>query len=499
MEGRVLGGTNPLGGATVTAFDADTGTAVRSTTADTGGNYRLGALPVGAYKVRAAKTGWATGWANYPTGISKATATVFFLSGGQVLTQTWNPANLYINLSPESVVDGGVLGINSDYAGGNGWDDPLDGVTITAFDADTGTVVSSATTDREGEYLIGGLAEGSYKLRAAKPGWVPVWDVATTAPELSAHVHFTIYAEAVMEGRVFGGTNPLGDATVTAFNADTGAAVRSTTADTRGYYRLGALPFGNYKVRAAKAGWATGWANYPTGISKATATVFRVYAGQVLTQTWNPANLYLNLSPESVIWGDVLGINADRTGGNGWDDPLPGVTITAFDADTGTVVSSATTNAEGGYHIGGLNEGSYKIRAAKPGWLTVWDVAATAPGYFTRVHFTIYAEAVMEGKVLGRMVPLGGATVTAFNADTGAAVRSTIADTRGNYRLGALPAGNYKVRAAKTGWATGWANYPTGTSKATATVFPLYAGQVLTQTWNPANLYINLRPVRPVS
>ena len=69
------------------------------------------------------------------------------------------------------------------------------------------------------------------------------------------------------------------------------------------------------EVRAAKTGFLTGWANYPAD-SKATATVFSLYAGQVLTQSWDPLNLYIDLTPESVIEGDVLGINNDPV--NGW-------------------------------------------------------------------------------------------------------------------------------------------------------------------------------------
>lgn len=124
---------------------------------------------------------------------------------------------------------------------------------------------------------------------------------------------------------------------------------------------------------------------------------------------------------------------------------------------------------------------------------TAWAGAATGTP-------SLRGTASMQGQVLGRMDPVvGAATVTAFDADTGRAVRSTVADSEGNYRLGGLPAGSYKVRAVKDGWVTGWANCCTGTSKATATVFTLVAGQVLTQSWNPPNLYLDLWPVRPVS
>ncbi len=50
--------------------------------------------------------------------------------------------------------------------------------------------------------------------------------------------------------------------------------------------------------------------------------------------------------------------------------------------------------------------------------------------------------------------------------------------------------------STKTGWVTSWANGKT--SMATADVFTLYAGQVLSQSFDPMVLYLDLQPV-PVS
>lgn len=391
MQGQVLGRMDPVvGAATVTAFDADTGRAVRSTVADAEGDYRLGGLPAGRYKVRAVKDGWVTGWADCCTATSKATATVFTLREGEVLTQSWNPPSLYLDLWPESVIEGSVRGVDDDPV--VGWNGPLGGVKVIVVDEATGATVRSTTTDAQGGYRIGGLMGGDYTVRAVKAGWLSARTLTTTGPWTPAHVDLTMTAEAVLKGQVLGWMDPLGGATVTAFDADTGRAVRSTVADIEGAYRLGGLPAGRYKVRAAKEGWLTGWANYPTGTSKATATVFTLAVGQVLTETWDPPNLSIDLSLASVIDGTVRGVVDDPAGP--WEGPLAGVRVTATNTDTGAV-SRATTDSLGAYHLGGLATGEYVVRAARTGWLPAREVVSVAPWLSTRVDLTLVAGQVL--------------------------------------------------------------------------------------------------------
>ena len=57
----------------------------------------------------------------------------------------------------------------------------------------------------------------------------------------------------------------------------------------------------------------------------------------------------------------------------------------------------------------------------------------TASAGFAATTLSSGGTASIQGQVLSRMDPVvGAATVTAFNADTGAAVRSTTADASGN-------------------------------------------------------------------
>jgi hypothetical protein len=177
-----------------------------------------------------------------------------------------------------------------------------------------------------------------------------------------------------------------------------------------------------------------------------------------------------------------------------WDDPLPGVTVTALDPVTEHVLGSTTSDAFGNFRIGMLTEGQVLLRATKAGWVTSFagpvPVAPWVP--YPPVAMTIYAAASVEGQVLGQMDPLGGATVTVLDAATGKVLGSTVADGDGYYRVTGLPPGDVKVRATKTGWYPGFANGRR--TFATADVLTLVEGVTLTQQWDPMVLYLDLAP-----
>lgn len=174
---------------------------------------------------------------------------------------------------------------------------------------------------------------------------------------------------SAVEGQVLAWMDPIGSARVTVYNATTGAAIKGVTTDGEGYYRIGGLPAVKVKVRASKAGYLDSWASGAS--SRATATVYQLQPGQTLRQTWDEKMvLYLDLTPEAAISGSIMGFSYDPV--SGWDDPVAGVTVTAFDAVTGAAVGSTTTDYTGDFRIGKLRQGKVKVRASKPGWITSW-------------------------------------------------------------------------------------------------------------------------------
>ncbi|HEY3439035.1 MAG TPA: carboxypeptidase-like regulatory domain-containing protein, partial [Actinotalea sp.] len=158
ITGQVLSQMDPIGGATVTVLAAATGRVLSWTVADGDGQYRIDNLAPGAVKVRATKTGYLPSFSNGRTTL--ATADVFTLQAGVTLSQSWDPAVLYLDLMPEAVVQGQVLS----------WMDPIGGATVTVLDAVTGKVLGSAVSDVSGDYRIGMLPAGHVKVRGSKPG-----------------------------------------------------------------------------------------------------------------------------------------------------------------------------------------------------------------------------------------------------------------------------------------------------------------------------------------
>lgn len=308
---------------------------------------------------------------------------------------------------------------------------------------------------------------------------------------------------SAIQGQVLGTMDPLGSATVTVFDAATGAKVASVVTDGDGYYRIDGLPATAVKVRATKAGWITSWANGRQ--TKATADVFQLSPGRTLSQSWDPMVLYLDLLRPGVLSGDVLAINDDPAAA--FDDPLPGVLVTAYDAATGGKVRSTRTDTAGSWRITNLRGGDYKVRAAKAGWLNGWADGGTSKATADVISLcwtctqqvptlVLYAPATIQGQVLGWMDPLGDAKVSVFDAVTGTKLRTSYADSSGSYRITNLRPGRITVRGSKVGWNPSWANGRP--SKATADSFVLWAGRTLSQSWDPMVLYLDLTPRQSV-
>lgn len=392
IKGQVLSWMDPLGFAKVTVFNAATGTAIKSAVTDGGGYYLIGGLPAGDIKVRATKTGYLDAWAG---GASKATAAVYTLVPGQTLEQSWDPSVLYLDLTPESVITGDVMGFNN--SPDAGFDDPLPGVTVTAFDAATGSALGSATTDAGGSFRIGMLRQGNVKLRASKSGWLTSWynnkwtkasaDVLAVQPFVPTVVSpIAVYAPAAIQGSVMVDDEPIArDVKVTVFDAGTGKAVRSVT-DDDGYFTIGDLPPIQVTVRATGPFYTTGWANWQT--AQSAATVFQLQPG-VTTGATGSDGPFLNLISTGSIAGQVLGNF----------DPLGGARVTVFDAATGESLRATTADGDGHYRIDKIPVGfagrDIKVRGSKTGWFAAWAKNATPSGA-TADTIHLYAGQVLE-------------------------------------------------------------------------------------------------------
>lgn len=495
IQGQVLGNFDPLGDATVTVLDAETGQELASVVAGASGDYRIDALPpYTGLKVRASKPGWTTDFANHQPDL--ASADEFVLSPGVTLTQQFDPMVLYLDLTPVHPY-AGIQGVVT----GSGA--PLAGVTVELLDP-AGTVLQyKEATDDTGTYAFSrSELESVVLLRFSKAGWSTVYADGVSSLRYATRFTMRMGEDVIVpdlamarvptslgaiSGTVVAGSGgvddpqegPLSGARVTVVDASTGAAVASVRTDALGAFRVGGLPGGQYKVRATSPGHLT---TFATGKrSLATADVLTLAPGEHL-QLPEP----LVLVAEAILTGTVMGFSVDH------DDPLGGVTVTAIDAETGRAVRSAVTGGSadlpryGVYRITGLPAGTYKLRLSKPGWLTTYahasptleaaDAYTVVAGQTLEVPgpLPINGELVVAGTVTGLAQPIAGALVTAYSAQTGRALRSTRTDSTGAYRLGRMEQVPVKIRAAKAGWLTEFAvDKPT---LATADVVDPYGG-----------------------
>src|SRR5664279_1317736 len=168
--------------------------------------------------------------------------------------------------------------------------------------------------------------------------------------------------------------------------------------------------------------------------------------------------------------------------------------VSLYNADTNAKLGTTTTDANGKFTETGLTVPRVKVGVVKAGWASTsaFDKYTLASANIFWLGsgqkltlpkaITLYPEAAIEGYVLGWLDPVSYAKVTVYSADTGTAFASTTADVEGNYRIGGLPAGNFKVGATAPGWLPGFANEKSTLAK--ADVFALRFGQTVREQWN---------------
>ncbi len=310
---------------------------------------------------------------------------VLALLGTLALTVLGGVTTTSVAATGTATIVGHVVGINEDPdASLNG---PLSGATVTVVEARSGRVVGVGVSDALGRYEITSLPKARVSVHITKEGFLGVWSdnqkSASTATVYQLNRGQTreitpeqvLWAEAVISGQVLETFDPPTDPVrVEVFDADTHTLLGVVDVPPGdGQYRIGGLPAGPIKVVATPlAGlWADSWAD--GAASWDAATVFTLYPGQHLTQSWSPTKvLYLDL----VYAGEVKGTVVK---GNG--RPIEGSSVTVLDT-AGNVLAQGRSDSAGSYRLrfqdwAGLQ---VKVMAAKAGWATVYANGKTSFG-----------------------------------------------------------------------------------------------------------------------
>jgi protocatechuate 3,4-dioxygenase beta subunit len=336
----------PLAQAMAYAYGGDTVRMAYDYT-DADGNYVLDRLRAGNYAVRMRAPG---GW--------------------PAATEWYQDAASFSAAQPIAVAPGGTaehidasLGVPGSISGRvtNGSGDPIEGVQVTAYDP-AGIALQASATDAAGNYSVGRLPSGSFKLQfnAANviagnyaseyyPDQRLIADaglVAVIADQVTAGIDAVLANGGTITGRVTSGGNALAGLPVHAIDADSDFFLSITTG-MDGSYAIRNVPADTYRVR------------------------FRPGTGDLAVEWWNDQADFTSAGAVTVADGaTVAGIDADlseATGAvsgrvtDGFGAGIPGVTVIAQDMARIAAYNSVLTDADGYYVIGRLPTCQTKI------------------------------------------------------------------------------------------------------------------------------------------
>ncbi|MDQ7065329.1 MAG: carboxypeptidase regulatory-like domain-containing protein [candidate division KSB1 bacterium] len=297
--------------------------------------------------------------------------------------------------------------------------------SITAEHADGRTF--SAISNSEGNYRITELPAGTYTVHATKNGYVtsPAQQQVTLTATGKQEVNFTLSANTgSIAGTVRNTTGePLAGVSVTAVS-DGNAPVTAAT-DSSGSYAMRDLPAGRtYTVIAELDGYSADPAQRQVTVQKhQTAAANFVLAKNTGT-----------------IKGRVV-----AQGGLALDKAL----VSVKNQDTGQS-KSTWSGTDGRFEFQSLAAGQYLVSVSKGGYASEGDSLVTL-GEGATVELTLTMESqtgAIRGFVRYRGRGLNQISVVA----SGPTEMSVKTGNDGAFRFGALPAGNYDLRAEKPGF-----------------------------------------------
>ena len=334
---------------------------------------------------------------------------------------------------------------------------PRQNICVSVLDG-SGNSLATALTDAAGDYAVGSLKPGSYKVRFSdcsgsnlraeyfddKTDLSTAETVTVTAGQRTGSVNASLAAgvpnggpSAIVSGRVTDETGvPLAGACVYGYSPTTGVS-GSLTTDSDGKYAFTGVPNGSYLVRfsGCNAGaFATEWFdNAPT---EAEASPVVVSGGVGRT------DIDASLAPGATIKGRVV---ADATG-----DPLEGACVSANTSDY-QGYGYARTDANGNYALNGnlvpgdytvvfapCDAGNYQAEAYDDRSLYSqnFDLVTLAEG---QQRGGIDASLAPGGSITGRVTDENGSPLegVCVNSDS----HGTQTDADGNYTLTQLASG----------------------------------------------------------
>jgi RHS repeat-associated protein len=445
IKGKVTSavGGAPAAGVSVTAYTSS-GAYVTSTTTAASGEYALSRLATGHYKVDFTSGSTNLVGEYYDDKATLGAASEINVTAGSAVT----------GIDATLALGGEIRGKVSEASDGAG----LAYANVSILSS-SGAGVANVSADSAGNYVVRGLAEGSYKVEFFDSGFESQYytgksslaaadPVAVQGGSATTGIDAAMKPLASISGTVTDGVTHAGleNVEVCVFQHEGGGqACRTTNAS--GHYTLSLYAAGRYSVEFFPSGDYLGQ-YYDDKESFEEAAEVTVAAGAAVT----------GLDAALTHAGHIKGTVTAATGGAA----LEGIEVCAESTGSGPY-SCATTEAGGAYEIGGLSTGTYRVHFApdESGPMSnfvgqYYDgrsafgeanlVAVTAGATTAGIDAAMVGGGVIRGKIssAGTGAPLGDAEACAYDPE-GSAYRCADTGPQGEYAIDGLAAGEYIV------------------------------------------------------
>ena len=402
VEGRVLGPDGrPVGDARVSVVQASQNdfaafSSLRGDT-DADGHYQIDGVPPGPHTLEARADGYRR--AARDVEVTERTGAVDFqLDRG-------------LEVSGRVVDDAGA---------------PIPGVQLTLTAGMFSRDSPGALTGADGAFRIAGVQDGTYRLRPRKEGYVspdPLGMAVTVAGAPVSGLEVRLSAGAAIVGKISG----LEFSQLSRVRVSANSSFHSGQVDPEGSYRISNLAPGRWMVTAVVP-------DTPLHAE-----------GEVKIEPGVPeVRLDLQLGGGHELRGVVLS--------NG--QPLPGAGL-VLSRPTAAGMQTATSDHQGGFRFGGLEDGAYDLEVSTPRGALHRESVEMSGDREIRVELRT---ASLSGRVLDAQdgTPVPGVSITLKSAASEGGMppfSDATTDARGVFRLLEIGDGAWKLRAAREGYA----------------------------------------------
>ncbi|MFN6441497.1 MAG: SdrD B-like domain-containing protein [Nostoc sp. DedSLP01] len=270
------------------------------------------------------------------------------------------------------------------------------GVKVELINPANGSVIVTTTTDANGGYSFSGLTPGNYQVKFTSPtgysfSTANVGDdskdsdadtttgltqkVTLTSGEFNGTLDAGLVQLASLGNFVFEDKNAngiqdageigIGNATVNLLDT-AGNVITTTTTDGNGLYSFSNLQPGDYKVQFVQPNGFNGVSPVNIGSNDAIDSnglitdVINLSPGE--NDTTIDSGFYKTASLGDFVFNDANNNGIQDAGEAG----VAGVTVQLINPVDGSVISTTTTNANGGYSFSGLTPGDYQVKFTSP-------------------------------------------------------------------------------------------------------------------------------------